>query len=499
MRRNLLPALPLVALALAGCFRSQRPPPPTLASVAAQLLESVEAEGGVASAYVVDAATGAPLLVHRAHARLLPASTMKVLSTAAALSALGVDYRFRTPVTLEGTQKGGLFEGEVVATASGDPSLGSWRFPETLTSCEQVAEAMWTRGIREWRGSVRVRGADGWLEGPLGPGWEWDDAAYAYSAPPGTFVFRENVVDLSLARAEGAACGAVPEVSVTPTLATFNAVVHLDTAAERPGLSCVRDRGGAGVQCVWRSSAEECPRAASVRLAVDEPQALFAACVEDALERRGVARLLGPINVESPAAPKVLAPPVSEPLLELVSPPLSELVKATNKESLNLYAERLGMRFALERTGAEGFSALRTALVEELARRGLTPRDVRPVDGSGLSRHNLATARGLVEVLRTSLAEPYSDALLDSLPVAGLDGTLKSRPVPPGTEGRLRAKTGTLSGQKAFVGVAERPGDAEHPRVVFALMLGNLDEQPSVTPTAAFDRFAEALLTLPLR
>ena len=70
---------------------------------------------------------------------------------------------------------------------------------------------------------------------------------------------------------------------------------------------------------------------------------------------------------------------------------------------------------------------------------------------------------------------------------------------PPRRVGRIRAKTGTLSSQKAYVGVAERPDDAEHPRVVFSLMLGNMDEQPALSAGAVFDRFAEALVTQPLR
>ncbi|NTX52322.1 D-alanyl-D-alanine carboxypeptidase, partial [Myxococcus sp. CA039A] len=192
-------------------------------------------------------------------------------------------------------------------------------------------------------------------------------------------------------------------------------------------------------------------------------------------------------------------PPVPEPLVTLVSPPLSELVKATNKESLNLYAERLGLRFARERSGTEGYATLRTALAEELTRRGIPARDLRPVDGSGLSRYNLATARGLARVLFTSLREPYGAALVDSLPVAGVDGTLATRPVTAITAGRIRAKTGTLSGQKCFAGVVDRPGDAEHPRVVFALMLGNMDETTALPANEAFDRFAAALVELPLR
>ncbi len=496
MRRVPPASLLLMAvLALPGCFHAKQPDAPaaTLPALARGLIETLEAEGALASAYVVDARTGAPLFQHREHVRLLPASTMKVVSTASALSALGPDYRFQTPVALAGTLDNGLFLGDVVVEPTGDPSLGSWRFAETAQACEQVADAMRARGIRQWRGHVRVRSAPD-AEFPFGPGWAWDDAAYAYSAAPTAFVFRENVVDVLLSRQAGADCAQPPTIQVAPAFATLTAVVHVDMGAERPSLACVRQRGGPGVRCVWRSPADTCPRSATVKLSVDEPEQLFSACVEAALLERGIPRL--PQTLEAPSAP---APLVPSPLLTLSSPPLSELVKVTNKESLNLYAERLGLLFARQLTGSESYAALRGALTDELTRRGIPSRDLRPVDGSGLSRYNLATARGLVGVIFTSLRESYGDALLDSLPVAGQDGTLATRPVTPETAGRIRAKTGTLSGQKCFVGVVDRPGDAEHPRVVFALMLGNMDDGTALPANVAFDRFAEALVTLPLR
>ena len=496
MRRAPSASLLLVALlTLPGCFHAKRPEgtATTLPALAHGLIETLETEGALASAYVADAATGEPLFTHREHMRLLPASTLKVVSTAAVLSALGPDFRFQTPVALEGTLDGGLFLGDVVVDTAGDPSLGSWRFPETALACEQVADAMQGRGIRQWRGLVRVRGAHD-TEFPFGPGWAWDDAAYAYSAAPTAFVFRENVVDVTLSRPDGADCAQPPAIQVAPAFASLTAVVSVDTNAERPTLACVRQRGGPGVRCLWRSPATTCPRTAAVRLSVDEPEQLFSACVEAALLKRDIPRL--PLTLEAPTAQ---GPQVPAPLVTLVSPPLSELVKVTNKESLNLYAERLGLRFAHELTGAESYAALRTALSAELTRRGIPSRDLRPVDGSGLSRYNLATARGLVGVLLSSLREPYGAALVDSLPVAGQDGTLAGRPVTADTAGRIRAKTGTLSGQRSFVGVVDRPGDALHPRVVFALMLGNMDDGTALPANVAFDRFVEGLVTLPLR
>ncbi|HZI16163.1 MAG TPA: D-alanyl-D-alanine carboxypeptidase/D-alanyl-D-alanine-endopeptidase [Myxococcus sp.] len=492
--RPALCVLPLLSLlALPGCVRATRPEGPTLHAVAESLFDTLENEGALASAYVVDAQTGQPLYTHREHVRLLPASTMKVVSTASVLSVLGPEFRYRTPVALEGTLSGGLFLGDIVVEATGDPSLGSWRFPETALACDQVADAMQARGIRQWRGQVRVRGTDE-SEYSLGPGWAWDDSVYAYSAAPTTFVFRENVVDLALSRADGADCAQPPTVRMTPAFATLPTVVRVDLNAEKANLSCSRQRGGPGVRCVWRSPAGQCPRTAAVKLAIDEPQHLFSACVEEALAKRGVRHL--PMTLEAPAP---LVPPTPEPLVTLVSPPLSELVKVTNKESLNLYAERLGLRFTRERKGEETYSALRSAMGDELTRRGIPLRDLRPADGSGLSRYNMATARGLVRLLFTSLREPYGDALVDSLPVAGQDGTLASRPVTPMTAGRIRAKTGTLSGQRCFVGVVDRPGDSQHPRVVFALMLGNMDEGTALPSSEVFDRFAAALVEHPLR
>jgi D-alanyl-D-alanine carboxypeptidase/D-alanyl-D-alanine-endopeptidase (penicillin-binding protein 4) len=504
MRRSPLATLLLAALVVPACVphtTTARPPRPSsssLTTVADSLFESVESEGTLASVFMVDAATGAPLYARHEHVRLLPASTMKVVSTSAALAAFGPDYRFRTPVRLEGTQLGSLFLGDLVVEASGDPSLGSWRFPETAVACEQLAEAFHSRGIRQWLGAVRVLNADEGPYGLFGPGWAWDDAAYAYSAAPTPFVFRENVVDLSLERPEGQDCKSQPwrplVVRYSPAFEAPPPVVYLEPNAQRAGVGCVRERGSGRIRCVWRSTAEQCPRKATMRVAIDEPQSLFTSCMEEALAVRGIWRV-----ATAPRTASVPSATTSEPLLEFVSPSLAELVKVTNKESLNLYAERLGLRFTRERTGTESYPALRDAMTQELTRRGISSRLLRAADGSGLSRYNVATARGLVGVIYTSLKEPYAAALLESLPIAGVDGTLANTAASNGAKGLIRAKTGTLSGQKAFVGIAERPNDPEHPRVVFALMLGNIDEQPALTANQVFEHFAEAMVSLPLR
>lgn len=485
------PLRPLAALVvlLTACVPKE-PAPPDLRDMLDEVVRIAEDEGATVSAVVLDAVSGAPLYVHRDHARLLPASTMKVVSTAAALSALGAEFRFRTPVRLEGRLTGGLYRGDLVLEASGDPSLGSWRWEETAAACDTIAQALRARGVERWLGGVRVTSDEPIHDGPLGPGWAWDDVAYGFSAPPTRFAFHENVADLHVSR--GAACGSVASARVEPPFAPLDTVVEGELVEHSPTLTC---RRGSQMQtrCLWRVPAQGCPKAARVRLAVHEPQSLFAACLGPALERAGIAR-----EQTAPKKAETAGEIIDETLLELVSPPLSELVRLTNKESLNLYAERIALRFASERRGSESFRAWREAIDEELLRRGLAPGDVLAADGSGLSRYNLANARGLARVLQTSLLEPTGEALVDSLPIAGSDGTLRGMTVSPVAEGRIRAKTGTLSGQRAYVGVVDRVGDAQRPRVVFAVMFGQL-AAPSVAPAELFRRFTEPLVTAPIR
>lgn len=479
--RGFLPLLTAFSLLSACVHLGPKVERLTFQREADQLLESAQADGAVSSAWVADAATGEVLYAVRDATRLLPASTLKVITTAAALAHLGEDFRFRTSISLRGQQRGEVFAGAMVVDASGDPSLGSWRWPETghEAVCDRIAQAMGAQGIRQWEGGVELRQA----QAPsMGPGWAWDDAPYDYSAVPTQFVFRENVVDLRLVRSAG--CGDA-SVEVSPRVPGFTAEVALATAPRRSVRCQARS---AGASCRWSVPEKACPKEATFRLAAAVAPEMFEACVDEALERASITRVPAPL-------PTTEAPVV--PLVDLDSPPLSLLVRETNKESLNLYAERLGLELA-KHFGVEGWEGVGPALMEDVTSRGVSPRDLVAVDGSGLSRYNLATARALGMVMWSSLGTSYGEVLVDSLPVAGVDGTLARRRLSESVVGRVRAKSGTLTGQRAWTGVVERPGDARHPRVVFTLMLGN-SYAPTMPPAKLFERFAEALATLPLR
>jgi D-alanyl-D-alanine carboxypeptidase/D-alanyl-D-alanine-endopeptidase (penicillin-binding protein 4) len=496
--------LPLVALGASGCFLLPKAheEPRTLPERLDALLGPFEAGGDIVSALVVDASTGARLYSHREHTRSLPASTMKLSTTAAGLALLGPDYRFKTPISLQGSQVDSVFSGDVVIGAAGDPSFGAQRFVSTAAVCDRVAEKMVARGIKRWTGNVRVY-ENGDNDASLGPGWAWDDSAYDYSAPPLPFVFRENAARLLVVRAPAERCESDISSVFESVTGGYTADVREDTEASEDGLECRRRGTARTFQCIWHRPADVCPHSVSARLSLGDPVAAFRSCLDKALAEVGVESGVVAVGErrhherkgEIEAEPGTLPPNL---LYEAESPRLADLIRATNKESLNIYAERIGLEVARKATGSGTYAALRETLAQDHRDRNIDPRDLVQVDGSGLSRYNLATATALVQILYTSLQAPYGEVLLNSLPIAGVDGTLSQHRLSAEATGHVRAKTGTLSGQRAFVGLAERANDVEHPKVLFALLMGNL-ARPVVTTNETFDRLAEILVSAPLR
>jgi D-alanyl-D-alanine carboxypeptidase/D-alanyl-D-alanine-endopeptidase (penicillin-binding protein 4) len=171
----------------------------------------------------------------------------------------------------------------------------------------------------------------------------------------------------------------------------------------------------------------------------------------------------------------------NQELAAVESPPLAQLVKETNRESNNLYAEVLlrllgkatgKMPVPQEDTGEIGLQELKTALTKL----GVNPNSYILADGSGLSRHNLISPEALVQTLRLMANSPAASIYRASLPVAGESGTLKNRF--NGTPNRviLQAKTGTLSGVSALSGYIEV---ANYEPLVFSIIVNQSDLSPA--------------------
>jgi D-alanyl-D-alanine carboxypeptidase/D-alanyl-D-alanine-endopeptidase (penicillin-binding protein 4) len=435
--------------------------------------------------------TGRSLYALNAAKAFRPASNMKLVTTAAALDAFGEDARIRTTVETAGRLDGlGRVLGDVHLVGRGDPDISARFSPGHPTAAfEEMADALVTAGVRRIEG--RLVGDEGAFVGDRrGSDWTWEDLAWGYGAEVSALSFADNVVAVTLKPGERVgdpvAIDVEPDagcVAVSSSVETVEAVGKTaspappedgdDVRLERePGSNEARLTGRLPMGGAW-----------SGRLAVADPARCATAAFRRVLESKGI-RVVGGVSTSReplPAGARVLA--------AHDSPKMAEIVRVVNKESQNLHAEMLLRLVGLEVKG-EGSAEKGHEAVTELARRlGVPDEGWGLADGSGLARTDLLTPRGLVALLLAMDRHPHAAAFRDSLPVAGVDGTLETRMKGTPAEGRVVAKTGSLHLANALAGyVTTLRGE----RLAFAIVVNN-HEGKSHEAVAAIDAIAAAL------
>ncbi len=400
-----------------------------------------------------------------------PASSMKLVTTAAALDVLGPDARVATTVETAGRLDAlGRVLGDVYLVGRGDPNLSA-RFSEgrPAAAFEAMADALVAAGVRRIEG--RLVGHEGAFTGDRrGSGWSWEDLDWGYGTEVSALSFADNRAEVSLAPGERVGDPAVLEVKPDAgCLAVSSEVVTAERrregapegADDGEDVSLFRLPGSNDVRLVGRVALGDTWEAG---LAVLDPARCAAQVFRDVLAARGirVSRGLATSSAPLPAGARVLA--------SHESLPLAEMVRVVNKVSQNLHAEML-LRLLGAKAKGEGTAKKGSEAVAEVLRRlGVEDAGFSRVDGSGLARTNVLTPRGLVSLLVAMDRHPHAAAFRDSLPVAGRDGTLEKRMKGTAAEGRVLAKTGTLSMTNALAGYATA-GRGE--RLAFAIVVNN--------------------------
>jgi serine-type D-Ala-D-Ala carboxypeptidase/endopeptidase (penicillin-binding protein 4) len=437
-------------------------------------------------------ASGRTLYARNAEKAFRPASSMKLVTTAAALDAFGPDARIRTTVETEGRLDGqGRILGDVFLVGRGDPNLSARFTPDRPTAAfETMADALVAAGVRRIEG--RVVGHEGAFAGERrGSDWTWEDLAWGYGAEVSALSWNDNLVDVSLQPGERvgdpARLAAVPDagclavgstVTTAPALAPGSPAGGPEAGADEvsleraPGSNEIRLSGRLPLGAKW-----------DAELAVGDPARCAAGAFQRMLEARGI-RVTGGVATSSlplPAGARVLATHEGASM--------AEMIRVVNKESQNLHAEML-LRLVGLKVGGEGSAARGHQAVAELAKRlGVPDEGWALADGSGLARTDLITPRGLAALLVAMDRHPHSAAFRDSLPVAGVDGTLEKRMRGTAAEGRVRAKTGTLRLANSLAGyVTTLRGE----RLAFAVVVNN-HAGKSREAVAAIDAIAVAL------
>jgi D-alanyl-D-alanine carboxypeptidase/D-alanyl-D-alanine-endopeptidase (penicillin-binding protein 4) len=481
-----------LALALGAAPVSARDPSPSRLRKA---VDAIVSRPDFAPAFwgieVRSLSTGRTLYARNAEKAFRPASNMKLVTTAAALDAFGPDARVRTTVEAAGRLDGlGRVLGDVYLVGRGDPDLSARFAPGRPTAAfEEMAEALVAAGVRRIEG--RVVGHEGAFTGERrGADWSWDDLAWGYGAEVSALSYADNLVEVTLKPGERVGDPAVLETvprhgclgvssSVTtaeaaapPTPDTPNGDDETVSLLRDPGSNDVRLCGHVPVGGSWEGE-----------LSVSDPALCAARVFADVLEGRGI-RVMGGVSTSS--AP---LPPGARVLAAHESPPMAEIVRVVNKESQNLHAEMLLRLVGLKAEGEGSVAKGREAVAEFAKRLGAPDVGWGLADGSGLSGFDLLTPRGLVALLAAMDRHPHAAAFRDSLPIAGVDGTLEKRMKGTPAEGRVAAKTGSLRLARALAGyVTTVHGE----RLAFAIVVNN-HEGKGREAVAAIDAIAAAL------
>jgi serine-type D-Ala-D-Ala carboxypeptidase/endopeptidase (penicillin-binding protein 4) len=422
---------------------------------------------------VVDGESGATLYEQNADRYFVPASNMKLFTTALALAKLGPDYRFHTTLETRATiSNEGVLGGDISLVGRGDPNLSNRKFPYELKEefdgpaervLAELADALVAKGVKEISGDVV--GDDSYFPRERYPnGWEIDDMVWEYGAAISAVVVDDNTVALTLTPGERA--GDSVQAAVSPATPDFLVENDVSTsvAEVKPDLTLTREPGANLVVIRGTMPARSTPR--KLVLAIQEPAQHAAAVLKKLLEDRGI-RVAGVARAQHLRANADADPVV---LAEHLSVPLSDGVKLVNKISQNLHAEMLLRTVARQGGPWATPDDLMKVPASFYAEAGIADGDVIQSDASGLSRHDLVTPRAVVTLLEYAEKQPWFETYYGSLPVAGQDGTLEDRMKNTPAAGRIHAKTGSVEHVRTLSGFTETPGGR---RLIFSFLSNN--------------------------
>lgn len=418
---------------------------------------------------MVDVESGDTLYTHDADHLFMPASNQKLLTGAVALQTLGPGYQWRTPIMLRGTQAGSVFRGDLVVVGSGDPTVSdSLRNGNAFAAFDPVVNALRARGITRITGDI-VTAGDAFPGITSGYGWELDDLDEPYGAPVDELLFNEGLLTVMVYG--GGQPGTATTLMRRPTLG-YPAVTNEVTTRSA-------SESGARVQAVYDTAAMALRLTGtvvmgdSVRVSASyrHPNDAYRAALHERLEASGVQ--VGGASRTTAASRNAAAASTGarmDTLVTLVSLPLRQVLPRMQKPSQNQVAELLFRTSGLVVSGNGSADSARAVAARTLGLWGISGEDMAYRDGSGMSRHDYVTPRAIVRVLDAMHRSPWAALYRESLPLAGVDGTIANRMKGTPAAGNANAKTGTVDKARSLSGYVTT---ADGRVVLFSMLCNN--------------------------
>ena len=485
----------LVAAMLAACAPTVpmtiTPTPARQRAALGWWIDSIVAAPEFRSAHwgilVIDPERGDTIVRHNPAKLFMPASNMKIVTGAVALSQLGPDYRFRTTLLATGPIVDGKLRGDLVIVGRGDPTASDHMRGDAMLAMLEIADSIAARGIARIEGRIRT-GGDA-FPGPIyGYGWSWDEVDEPYSAGVDELYFNEGFSSIIIRG--GAFPGEPVTAAVLPsrgyprvrvdarTVPAPDSALTAGDALITP-LSIRVERDSAPGTVVVRGTIA--PHDSQVvRFAHAVPPTAYITALQEALEARGLA------VAGSDSASRAAPPGTLDTIAVIYSPPLREIMPAFEKPSQNQIGEILFRTLGLERTGVGIPDSGRAVVERQLLEWGVSRDGFVVRDGSGLSRYDYLTPETIVRVLEVMSRDTSFQVFYDALPIAGVDGTLANRMKGTHAEANARGKTGFVAQARSLSGYVT---SADGRLLIYSVLCNNW-----TVPVRAVERVQDSIV-----
>ncbi|MFA3781893.1 D-alanyl-D-alanine carboxypeptidase/D-alanyl-D-alanine-endopeptidase [Melioribacteraceae bacterium 4301-Me] len=366
-----------------------------------------------------------------------PASDMKLFTTSAALLLLGSNYKYITQLFTNGELKDSTLNGDLILVGSGDPTISN-RFTggSSTKIFEDWADTLLSKGIKYINGNL-VGDNSAFDNVGLGKGWPWDNLSDWFSAPSSAISFNDNTVEIDVFPSE---VNFPAKVSIDPNTSYVKIIPKVITVAgnDKTKIQVTRQQGTGLITVAGKINVQEDKYIYHV--AIEDPVMYTLTVLKETFEKKGIS--INGYITDIKNFHKRISYDNLLPLIKHFSVPVYEMIKETNKNSNNFYAEQLLKTIGLELFNYGSTENGVKACNELFKNMGINPDNMVMADGSGLSRLNLVTPRQIVNLLSYMYKTNEFEKFYASLPIAGVDGTLVNRMRKTNAENNVRAKGG---------------------------------------------------------
>ena len=456
-----------------------QPTATTLQNRLNRLLSDDFYQRATASIAVYDLTDRKMLYAHNEKRLCRPASNMKLLTSAAALSVLTPDYSFKTGLYYTGAiRESGLLQGDIFLVGGFDPELNSVDL-NVLVSLVKKA------GVNSIAGNLYL---DASMADSVhwGKAWSWDDDMEAFQPYLSPIPLNKGVAKLKVIPASPNRSPVIRTEPESSFIQVVNQATTVWSNAEPPGrtLRFSREYSGNQNHIAVSGTISASANAYEKQISLKNPRAYALTVFAEKLLAQfpgSTIRVAGTMHV-----------PADAQNLGFATHGLVEVVRRLNKESDNLNAEMILYALGYEHHANEPASTEKGIEVvrQFMAQLGFDPQSYSMVDGSGLSNQNYLSPEILVATLQYMHQSEHFELFRQSLPIAGVDGTLANRMRGSAAHRKLMAKTGSLTGVSTLSGyVTARNGHL----LAFSILIQNFVERASFVAVNYIDKICEAL------